>query len=186
MPQEDQSRKGRLIMLRPSITNGLARQRNSENFWWYTRCCHDSAVPYGTGPRTLRYPALRAGLLSGRPCGTSRYKQLSQLGGWIGMHIVPNSCGCDPAIIQPSRCAPACRGKSLENVETPAARLKSCPDTKHQSCDSGKLAHSADPMPFRQGHHFCCNVYDCAAVPLQSYCCNGMRTADDASGTSRH
>src|SRR5882757_3713619 len=48
---------------------------------------HDSAVPYGTGPRTLRYPALRAGLLSGRPCGTLRYKQLSQLGGWRGMHI---------------------------------------------------------------------------------------------------
>jgi len=42
----------------------------------------DSAVPYGTGPRPLRYPALRAGLLSGRPCGTLRYKQLSQLEGW--------------------------------------------------------------------------------------------------------
>jgi hypothetical protein len=28
------------------------------------------------------------------------------------MHIVPNGCGCDPAMIQPSR-------QSLENVETP-------------------------------------------------------------------
>src|SRR6266702_7579915 len=36
----------------------------------------------------------------GRLCGTLRYKQLSQLGGWRGMHIVPNGCGCDAAMIQ--------------------------------------------------------------------------------------
>ena len=29
---------------------------------WPTRSCHDSALPYGTGPHTLRYRALRAGL----------------------------------------------------------------------------------------------------------------------------
>src|SRR5258708_31019241 len=62
-----------------------------------------SAVPFGTGPRTLRYPALRAGLLSGRPCGTLGYKQLSQLGGWKVMHFVPNGCGSHPSMIQPSR-----------------------------------------------------------------------------------
>ena len=55
--------------------------------------------------------ALRAGLLTGRPSGTLRYKPLSQLGGWRGMHIVPNGCGCDPAMIQPSRGAPAFRGE---------------------------------------------------------------------------
>src|SRR5713226_6928803 len=88
-----------------------------------------SAVPYGTGLPGPLYPALvrrctfvlilyslyapnRTGLLSGRPCGTLRYKQLSQLGAGRGMHIVPNGCGCDAAMIQPSR-------KSLENVETP-------------------------------------------------------------------
>jgi hypothetical protein len=65
-----------------------------------------SAVPYGTGPRILRYPALRAGLLSGRPCGTLRYEQLSQLGGGREMHIVPNGCGCDPGMIQQSRKSP--------------------------------------------------------------------------------
>src|SRR5713226_8249233 len=104
-----------------------------------------SAVPYGTGLPGPLYPALvrrctfvlilyslyapnRTGLLSGRPCGTLRYKQLSQLRGWKGMHLVPD---CVPVILGsaiPLRPGVPW-GKAGTNVETPAARLKSCPDT---------------------------------------------------------
>jgi hypothetical protein len=42
-------RRWPILMLRPSITNGLARPRNSENFSWHTRSCHDSAVPLRPG-----------------------------------------------------------------------------------------------------------------------------------------
>jgi hypothetical protein len=38
------------------------------------------------------------------------------------MRIVPNGCGCDPAMIQPSR-------QSLENVETPGARRSRAPSS---------------------------------------------------------
>jgi hypothetical protein len=41
----------------------------------------------------------RTGLLSVRPSWTLRYKQLSQLGAWRGLHIVPNGW-CDPAMVQ--------------------------------------------------------------------------------------
>src|SRR5882762_5221246 len=61
---------------------------------------------FGAGPSFSScslYAPNRTGLLSGRPCGTLRYKQLSQLGGGRGMHIVPNGCGCDPDMTQPSR-----------------------------------------------------------------------------------
>jgi hypothetical protein len=58
------------------------------------------------------YAPNRTGLLSGRPCGTLRYKQLSQLRGWKGMHLVPNGRACDPALISRP-------GKAWKNVETP-------------------------------------------------------------------
>ena len=46
--------------------------------------------------------------------------------------------------------------------------------------------HRYRSHPFHRNVHFSSRVNDCAAPPLQSYCCNGMKTADDASGTSRH
>jgi hypothetical protein len=99
-------------MLRPSITSRLGRQRNSENSSWHSRSCHDSAVPYGTGPRTTRYPALRAGLLSGRPYGTLGYKQLHSLG--AGKDAPRNEWVWVPS------CHDSVPGKAAKNVETPA------------------------------------------------------------------
>src|SRR6266700_6782576 len=59
----------------------------------------------------------RTGLLSGRPCGTLRYKQLSQLGGWIRNAPRTGLCACDPALDQQS-------GKAGTNVETPDPGLR--------------------------------------------------------------
>src|SRR5882762_8961152 len=62
------------------------------------------------------YQAVPVRQAQGRLCGTLRYKQLSQLGGGRGMHIVPNGCGCDPAVIQAVPAKPGkCRNSSVRD-----------------------------------------------------------------------
>src|SRR5258707_6424591 len=89
--------------LRPSITNGLARQRNSENF----DGARDPAMiqPSLTGLVHALFATQHCvlGYYQAVPAGLYATNRLSQLGGWKGMHLVPNGCGCHPAMIQPSR-----------------------------------------------------------------------------------
>ncbi len=54
------------------------------------------------------------------PAGLYATNRLSQLGGWKGMHLVPNGCGCHPAMIQPSR-------QSLDKCRNPKDGLKPVP-----------------------------------------------------------
>src|SRR5258707_13850875 len=104
--------------LRPSITNGLARQRNSENF----DGTRDAAIiqPSLTGLVHALFATQHCvlGYYQAVPAGLTLQTAVAALGG-RGMHIGPNGCEDDPAIIQQSRFATAGRGEERCNARNP-------------------------------------------------------------------
>jgi hypothetical protein len=72
-------------MIQPSLTGPTAGRGRLVHALFATQHC---VLGY--------YQAVPVRQAQGRLCGTLRYKQLSQLGGGRGMHIVPN---CVPLIL---------------------------------------------------------------------------------------